>query len=151
LGVFDLPMKATIVLAIGVCLIATSAAAHVTVWPQQSRQGARERYTVRVPTEGQLSTMSVELEIPPDVSVTGVLATAGYTYDVIRESGRIVRIVWKQEIKPGEVGEFVFFAINPKSDQIAWRARQRLADGTSTEWVGPRGHPRPAASVKLAP
>jgi uncharacterized protein YcnI len=144
-------MKATTVLVLGLSLIATSAAAHVTVWPQQSRQGARERYTVRVPTEGQLSTTSVELEVPPDVSVTGVLAPAGYTYNVIRENGRIVRIVWKQEIKPWEVGEFVFFAINPKSDQIAWWARQRLADGTSMEWVGPPGDPRPAAIVKLAP
>ena len=48
--------------------------AHVTIGPTESRQGARERYTVRVPTEGAVATVAVDLEIPEGVRVTNVLA-----------------------------------------------------------------------------
>lgn len=130
-------------------LAGATAQAHVTVWPQESRAGAGERYTVRVPTEGKVTTTSVELEIPTDVMVTGILVGSGYTYETRREGDRIVAITWTQEIKPAEVAEFVFFARNPKSGQIAWKARQRFADGTSADWVGVEGDRRPASVTRL--
>lgn len=136
-------------IAIVVLFVASVAGAHVTVWPQQSQAGAGERYTVRVPTEGQIPTTSVELEVPSDVTVSGVLVGAGYSYDVRRDGNRIAAITWKQEIKPGEIGEFVFFARNPKAEQIAWKARQRFADGTSADWVGVEGDRRPASVTRL--
>ena len=123
--------------------------AHVTVWPQESQAGGRERYTVRVPTEGQVATTAVEIEVPADVRVTGVLVGAGYTYEARREGDRIVAITWTQEIKPGEIGEFVFFAANPRSEAIAWKARQRFADGTSANWVGAQTDRQPAAMTLL--
>lgn len=123
--------------------------AHVTVWPRESQPGVGERYTVRVPTEGQVATTAVELEVPADVRVTGVLVGGGYTYEARREGDRIVAITWRQEIKPGEYGEFVFFAVNPKSGQIAWKTRQRFVDGTSADWVGVEGDRRPASVTKL--
>jgi len=141
----------TAVMAIVLVVGATAVDAHVTVWPQESRPGAGERYTVRVPTEGQVATTAIELEVPADVRVTGVLVGAGYSYEARREGERIVAITWKQEIKPGEYGEFVFFAVNPKSGgQIAWKARQRFADGTSADWVGVEGDRRPASVTRLA-
>jgi uncharacterized protein YcnI len=128
----------------------TAAQAHVTVWPQESRAGAGERYTVRVPTEGKVATTSVELEIPADVTVTGVLAGGGFMYETRRDGERIVAITWKQDIKPVEVGEFVFFARNPRDgQQIMWKARQRFADGTSADWIGVEGDRRPASVTRL--
>ena len=144
-------MKQAVVIAAFVILGASIADAHVTVWPQQSQAGGSERYTVRVPTEGQVATTSVELEIPADVTVSAVLVGGAYTYDVRREANRIVAITWKLEIKPAETAEFVFFARNPKAEQIAWKARQRFADGTSADWVGVEGDRRPAAVTKLTP
>ena len=143
--------RRVILMAIAVFFVASAVDAHVTVWPAQSVPGASERYTVRVPTEGQVSTSSVELEVPADVTVTGVLVGAGYTYEARREGTRIVAITWKLDIKPGEIGEFVFFARNPKSaQQIAWKAHQRFVDGTSADWVGVEGDRRPAAVTRLA-
>lgn len=130
-------------------LLGTLAQAHVTVWPQQSQMGAGERYTVRVPTEGQVATTSLELEVPADVTVTGILVGAGYAYEVRRDGDRIVAITWKQEIKRAEVAEFVFFARNPKTAQIMWKARQRFADGTSADWIGVEGDRRPASVTRL--
>lgn len=136
-------------IAIAVVVAGSIVSAHVTVWPQESRSGAGERYTVRVPTEGKVTTTSIELEVPADVVVSGVLVGAGYTYEVRRENDRIVAITWKQDIKPAEYGEFVFFARNPKAAQIAWKVRQRYADGTSADWVGVEGDRRPASVTKL--
>ena len=139
-----------LVMTLVLILAATAIArAHVTVWPQQSRGGAAERYTVRVPTEVQVPTVAVELEVPAGVTVTGILVAGGYTYETRREGDRIVAITWKQEIKPAEVAEFVFFARNPRAQQISWKARQRFADGTSADWVGVEGDRRPAAVTKL--
>jgi len=134
------------VLFVMACAVAQ---AHVTVWPQESRAGAGERYTVRVPTEGKVTTTSVELEIPADVTVTGILVGSGYTYETRREGDRIVAITWRQEVGPSEVAEYVFFARNPKSGQISWKARQRFADGTSADWVGVEGDRRPASVTRL--
>ncbi len=141
-------MRAAVITVVAM-LAASPAAAHVTVWPQQSQAGAGERYTVRVPTEGQIATTAVELEVPADVTVTGILASAGAPYEVRREGTRIVAITWKLDIKPGEIGEFVFFARNPKTEQITWKARQRFADGTSADWIGVEGDRRPAAVTRL--
>jgi uncharacterized protein YcnI len=138
-----------LIAAIAVIAAGSLVSAHVTVWPQESRSGVGERYTVRVPTEGKLTTTSIELEVPADVTVSGVLVGAGYTYDVRRENDRIVAITWKQDIKPAEYGEFVFFARNPKAAQIAWKVHQRYADGTSADWVGVEGDRRPASVTRL--
>ena len=141
--------KAIVFATLLASLAAQAALAHVTIWPQQSRQGAPERYTVRVPVERNVATVSVELEVPVTVTVTGILAPAGFTYETKRDGNRIAAIIWKQEIKPGEVGEFVFFARNPAASQIAWKAHQRYADGQVEEWVGPPGDRRPAPLVSL--
>lgn len=132
-----------------VLLAAATAHAHVTVAPESSRGGAVERYTMRVPTEGQVTTVSVELEVPADVTITSVLVTGGFTYEARREGNRIVAITWTMDVKPAEVAEFVFFARNPASGQIRWKARQKFADGTSADWVGVEGDRRPAAVTKL--
>ena len=142
-------MRQAVLIAACVMFGTSAAYAHVTVWPQQSQAGASERYTVRVPTEGQVATTSVELEVPADVTVSAVLVGGGYTYDVRREGNRIVAIIWKLEIKPAETAEFVFFARNPKGTQISWKAHQRFTDGTSADWVGVEGDRRPAAVTQL--
>src|SRR5688500_5438436 len=92
-----LTMRAAIIIS---CAIAAGAVveAHVTVLPRESQAGVVERYTVRVPTEGQVTTTSVELEVPAGVTVIEVVAGASYTFDTRREDDRIVAITWKQEI-----------------------------------------------------
>ena len=124
--------------------------AHVTVAPRQSQGGATERYTLRVPTEGQVATTSVDLDVPPGVTVTEVVPGDGYTFDVRREGNRIVGVTWKKDIPPGARADFVFVATNPATGQIAWKARQRFADGTSADWIGVEGDRRPASVTTLS-
>lgn len=124
--------------------------AHVSVLPRQSQGGAEQRYTVRVPTEGRVATTSVELEVPPDMTIIEVLPGDGYTFETRREGNRIVAITWTREIPPKQSAEFAFVARNPQSAQIVWKAHQRFADGTTADWVGVEGDRRPAAITKLS-
>jgi uncharacterized protein YcnI len=121
----------------------------VTVAPRESQAGAEQRYTIRVPTEGQVATTSVELEIPPNMTVLEVVPGEGFTFETRREGSRVIAITWKREIPPKQTAEFVFVARNPAAGQVAWKARQRFADGTSADWVGVEGDRRPAAVTRL--
>ena len=140
----------TIAMTACAALIASVAHAHVTVMPRESQAGMEQRYTVRVPTEGQVTTTSVELEIPAGVTVSEVISGEGYTFDVRREGDRVVAITWKREIPPKQSAEFVFVARNPpEAAALAWKAHQHYADGTSANWVGVEGDRRPASVTRL--
>lgn len=130
---------------------AVAAQAHVTIAPGASQADSRERYTIRVPTERDVPTTSVELLVPPGVTIVDLLAPAGFTYELKKQGDRIIAVIWRQEIKPGEFGEFVFQARNPKGAQIVWPVRQHYADGTTIEWSGPAGSKTPAPVTTLKP
>ena len=87
---------------VGLVLLVTPATvrAHVTVAPRESQAGAEQRYTVRVPTEVQVATTAVELEVPPDMTIIEVVPGDGFTFETRREGTRIVAITWKREIPP---------------------------------------------------
>ena len=117
-------------------LTAVSLSAHVTIAPGESKLGATERYTVRVPTEGASSTVGVDLIVPEGVTVSYVLAAGGWTSELKREGGRIVLISWKLDVPPAHFAELVLNARNPKEGTtIAWKVKQRFADGTSRDWT----------------
>ena len=133
-------------------LAAAALSAHVTIQPKESTAGMAQRYTVRVPTEMQVPTVSVELEIPAGLTVTDVPTGAGYSVNARRDGGRIVAITWKQEIKPKESAQFVFTATNPAAaGQLTWKAHQLYADGTTVNWVGVEGDRRPAPVTRISP
>lgn len=135
---------------LGILLVATAAQAHVSVRPRESKAGATEMYTVRVPTEGKVATTSVELEIPAGVTVTSVDPADGVKSEMKRDGGRVVSITWTVTIDPGQNRELVFTAKNPnEGTDIVWKAHQRYGDGTSSEWVGAAGTRQPAPVTKL--
>ena len=134
-----------------ITVLATAAlSAHVTVSPKESAAGASQRYIVRVPTEGAVATTAVTLDIPDGVVVTDVPKGDGFTAVAKREGTRTVTITWTRDIKPHEAAEFVFVAVNPASPgEVRWKAHQRFADGTTTDWVGTTGERRPASVTRI--
>ena len=142
-------MKKTLLVAVAMLALPSLALAHVSVRPRESKPGAEERYTVRVPTEGAVATTHVQLEIPADVTVLEVLSAEGATFETAKQGERITSITWKKEIAPKQSAEFVFRARNPSTGEIAWKAHQHFADGTSADWIGPAGDKRPASVTKL--
>lgn len=143
------PMAACAAAAMLMCLLGVGLRAHVTVWPQESKAGASERYVVRVPTEGKVATSWVELEVPADVTVSLIGASNGWTYELKRQGDRIVGIIWRMTIGPGEFAEFPFIARNSRDGQIVWKAHQHLVDGTTYDFVGEPGARSPAPVTKL--
>jgi len=135
-----------------VVLMPVVAQAHVSITPRESSAGATEKYTVRVPTEGKVTTTAAELEVPEGVVVEVVAMPRGWKHDIKRQGDRIVGITWTMDVPPGEFVEFAFVARNPRDkSEIVWTLRQRFADGTVTDWTkGPNGT-RPTAVTKLAP
>ena len=140
----------TLMAALALTLVASAAHAHVSVRPRESKPGATEKYIVRVPTEGKVATTSVEVDIPAGVIVDSVDPMDGVKADLKREGGRIISITWTVAIEPGANREFSFTAKNPgEGTEISWKAHQRYADGTSSEWVGAAGTKQPAPVTKL--
>ena len=125
--------------------------AHVIVTPRESAPGAEQTYTIRVPTEGTVSSTSVELEVPAGLHVMTVAAGDGYTFDLEKDGNRIVSITWKQEIKPKEFKLYTFTAHNPQSGVLQWKAHQTFADGSMRHWVGERGTKEPASVTTIVP
>ncbi|MEZ5318129.1 MAG: DUF1775 domain-containing protein [Vicinamibacterales bacterium] len=130
-------MRNSLVVTSGLVLAAVvGLAAHVTIGPAESKLGANERYVVRVPTEGQVATIGVDLVAPEGVTISGVLASSGWTAELQRAGDRTIGIRWKVQIPPRQFGELVFTARNPREGtEIAWRVVQRFEDGTSREWT----------------
>ena len=142
-------MKKTLLVLAAALALPSLAVAHVSVRPRESKPGAEERYTVRVPTEGAVVTTHVQLEIPADVTVLEVLPAEGAKFETAKQGDRITSITWRKEIAPKQSAEFVFRARNPPTGEIAWKAHQHFADGTAADWVGPAGDKRPASVTKL--
>ena len=143
-------MKKNLLFVLVVLLVPSFASAHVSVRPRESKPGAEERYTVRVPTEGEVTTTLVILEIPSDVTVLEVVPGDGATFELKQAGARITAITWKKEIAPKAAAEFVFRARNPMANEIAWKAYQHFSDGSVADWIGPAGDKRPAAVTKLS-
>jgi uncharacterized protein YcnI len=139
-----------VVLAALVLTLPSLAMAHVSVRPRESKPGAEERYTVRVPTEGAVATTHVRLEIPTGVTVLEVMPADGATFETTKDGDRITAITWKKQIPPKEAAEFVFLARNPSSGEIVWKAHQHFVDGTVADWIGAAGASRPASVTKLS-
>ena len=142
-------MRRLTALTLLVLAIPALALAHISVRPRESKPGAEEHYTIRVPTEGVVATTHVMLEIPTDVTVLEVLPTEGATFETAKRGDRIVSITWRKSIPPKGSAEFAFRVRNPSTTEIAWKAHQHFSDGTVADWIGRAGSNRPAAITTL--
>ena len=132
--------------------LSAAADAHVRITPAESKADTTETYSARVPTEGKVTTASVQLDVPDGVSIVSASAPPGVTYELKKDGDRIVAVVWTTAIKRGDSAMLSFVARNPKAgDKIVWKVHQRYADGTSSEWTGPVGSHGPAPVTKLIP
>lgn len=130
-------------------VVASSAQAHVTVRPAEAAPAETMTYSVRVPSEGEVATTSVELEIPAGLTVMSVEGAAA-SYELKKTGAVTTAIVWKTAIPAGERAELKFSAQNPaKGTELVWKAHQHFQDGTKADWVEAKGGKRPASITVL--
>src|SRR5262245_61110931 len=110
-----MPNRSIRALAVAVSMaVPVVAQAHVSITPRQSTNGATEKYTIRIPTEGKVATTGADIEFPAGVIVETIQAPSGSKYDVKRENDRIVSMSIQADVKPGEFIEVGFVARNPR-------------------------------------
>jgi len=143
-----------VVLSAAMTLLAGHLAfAHIRILPAESTQGAREKYTMRVPNEKQVATIRVEGEFPSGVNIYDFEFKPGWWIDFKKDDkGRIVGAVWTGRIVPYEFVEFGMLGLNDKeSSSLVWRFVQYYDDGTKEEFTGPPGSRLPSPVTALWP
>ncbi len=145
---------AAAVAATAILVVASPAAAHVTVDPSEAPQGSFTKLTFRVPNErDDTGTTRVEVTMPDDVVIpfVSVQPTPGWTAEVATrtldepveaEGGEITEVVdavtWSGgTVNPGEFQEFNVSAgpLPSDVDELAFPALQTYADGEEVRWI----------------
>lgn len=124
--------------------------AHVSVTPSESKTGAYETYTVKVPVEKESNTTKIVLKMPEGAKYVSYEPVAGFetTFDKTKNI-----LTWKatgEGIKPGQFMRFSFISSNPeKSTTLKWDAFQYSKDGSIVEWTGDENSDTPHAETKI--
>lgn len=134
--------------------VAGVASAHAVVYPREVKANTYEKFALRVPTEKDVPTVKVRLEVPEGFTVSRVQPLPGWKYEFEQNAAGAVRaITWSGgEIGPTEFQEFVFQAKAPKeAGKFAMKAWQTYKDGIVVEWTGPSDAKTPASFVAVLP
>ena len=141
-------------LLLTICLLfgtASAVWAHVRVLPEEVPADSFEVFTVRVPTEKEVPTTQVRVEVPEGFTVSRVEPVPDWDYELEEDGGAVSAITWSG----GEIGETEFrqFDIQGRTPaepgEYAWNAYQTYADGEVVEWIGPAGSEEEASVVRV--
>lgn len=141
-------------LLLAICLLfgtARAVWAHIRVLPEEVPADSFEVFTVRVPTEKEVPTTQVRVEVPEGFTVSRVEPVPDWDYELEEDAGAVSAITWSG----GEIGETEFrqFDIQGRTPaepgEYAWNAYQTYADGEVVEWIGPAGSEEEASVVRV--
>jgi len=126
------------------------ASAHVTVQPSQVPANSYQVFTMRVPTEKEIATVEVKLEVPADVNVSRFEPKPDWTYTLEKDAdGKITAVTWKTTgagLSATEFGQFSFQGkVAENAKELAWKAHQTYADGSIVDWTGAPDTDKPAS------
>jgi uncharacterized protein YcnI len=140
------------VLGVGAMLAMSAPAwAHVVVSPEEVTAGDYETLTVSVPTEKEIPTTKIRVEVPEGFLLSGVQPVPGWKH-TFEEDGGVVRAVTFSggEIRPQEFQQFLVQAQAPeKPGEYPWKAFQTYEDGSVVEWTGLPDSEEPASVVEV--
>jgi uncharacterized protein YcnI len=131
--------------------VTSIASAHVRVLPEEVPASGFEVFTVRVPTEKEVPTTAVRVEVPEGFTISRVQPVPGWDYELEEEGGTVSAITWSG----GEIGatEFQQFDVQGQTPEepgdYPWSAYQTYEDGEVVEWTGPEDSEEPASVVRV--
>lgn len=127
------------------------ASAHVVVDPEEVAAGEYEKLTVTVPTEKEVPTTEVRVDVPEGFTVSGVKPVPGWEYGFEEEAGVVTAVTWSGgQVRPREFQEFEMQAQTPKEPgEFSFGATQNYEDGSVVEWTGPPDSEEPASVVRV--
>jgi uncharacterized protein YcnI len=129
--------------------VAGTSWAHVEVTPEEVVAEEYATLTVTVPTEQDVPTTEVRVEVPEGFTVSGVQPVPGWEYEFEEDGGLITSVSWSGgEIGPREFQQFLLSAQAPEEPgEYSWRAFQTYEDGSVVEWTGPPDAEEPASVI----
>jgi uncharacterized protein YcnI len=144
-------LRLTALSALLMLTVTSIASAHVRVLPEEVPAGSFEVFTVRVPTEKDIPTTGVRVEVPEGFTISRVEPVPGWDYELEEEAGVVSAIIWSG----GEIGatEFQQFDVQgqtpEETGEYEWNAYQTYEDGEVVEWTGPEDSEEPASVVRV--
>jgi uncharacterized protein YcnI len=125
--------------------------AHVVVSPEEVAGGDYETLTVSVPTEKEVPTTEIRLEVPKGFLLSGVQPVPGWEHAFEEDGGVVTAVTFSGgEIRPREFQQFLVQAQAPQEPgEYPWRAIQTYEDGSVVEWTGPPDAEEPASVVEV--
>jgi uncharacterized protein YcnI len=126
---------------------ASAASAHVTLNPEKAPADSFTRFALRVPTEEDVPTVKVSVQLPAGLDEVTFQPKAGWKRT---ESGRVV--TWSGgQIGVGEFDEFGLSVHLPNTPGkvLVFPATQTYANGKVVHWIGALTSDEPAPHVTL--
>jgi uncharacterized protein YcnI len=142
-------LKVAVLSTLLTIIVSGTSWAHVVVTPEEVAAEDYETLTVTVPTEKDIPTTEVKVEVPDGFTVSGVQPVPGWDYEFQEDGGVITSVTWSGgEIGPREFQQFLLSAQAPEEPgEYPWRAFQTYEDGSVVEWSGPPDAEEPASVI----
>jgi len=140
------------VVGVGAILAVSGTAwAHVVVSPEEVTAGDYETLTVSVPTEKEIPTTEVRVEVPEGILLSGVQPVPGWEHALEEDRGVVTAVTFSGgEIRPQEFQQFLVQAQAPEEPGgYPWKASQTYEDGSVVEWTGAPDSEEPASVVEV--
>jgi len=140
------------VLGVGAMLAVSAPAwAHVVVSPEEVTAGDYETLTVSVPTEQEIPTTEIRVEVPEGFLLSGVQPVPGWEHTFEEDGGVVTAVTFSGgEIRPREFQQFLVQAQAPEEPgEYPWKAFQTYKDGSVVEWTGAPDSEEPASVVEV--
>ena len=140
------------VLGVGAMLaVSAPASAHVVVSPEEVTAGDYETLTVSVPTEKEIPTTEIRVEVPKGFLLSGVQPVPGWEHTFEEDGGVVTAVTFSGgEIRPREFQQFLLQAQAPEEPgEYPWKAIQSYEDGSVVEWTGPPDSEEPASVIEV--
>ena len=145
-------LRVAVVSSLLTLAIAGTSWAHVVVTPEEVAAEDYATLTMSVPTEKEVPTTEVRLEVPDGFTVSGVQPVPGWEHEFEEDGGLVTSITWSGgEIRQMEFQQFLVQAQAPEEPgEYSWGAIQTYEDGSVVEWTGPSDAEEPASVVEVA-
>jgi uncharacterized protein YcnI len=140
------------VLGVGAMLaVSAPALAHVVVSPEEVTAGDYETLTISVPTEKEIPTTEIQVEVPEGFLLSGVQPVPGWEHAFEENGGVVTAVTFSGgEIRPREFQQFLVQAQAPEEPgEYPWKAIQTYEDGSVVEWTGAPDSEEPASVIEV--
>ncbi len=112
--------------------------AHVVVRPKTVGVASRETFVINVPTEKDVPTTQVSLQIPAGLQSVRPHVAEGWDIEIVRDdaSDTITEIIWSNGSIPADQMDVLMFNAQAplEEGELVWKAYQTYADGEVVAW-----------------